>query len=71
MEKPDIFNYVTEEVFNKTCKELKDGDSKIIYETEEMKIKLKKRGRRISKLFFVYGDMPFTDCLKDLAMIQG
>lgn len=70
MDELNIYDYITEAVFNKACDELKDGDSTIVYETENLKIKLRRRGKKIKQIFLIYGDRPFSECIQDLVSLQ-
>lgn len=68
MEKGDIiFNYVTLEMFNAACKNLKNGETKNIYKNKDVEIDIKKVGRKIYKFVNHYSrEKSFANCIENM-----
>ena len=68
MEKGDIiFNYVTPEMFNEACKNLKNGEMKNIFKNKDTEIDIKKVGKKIYKFVNHYSrEKSFANCIENM-----
>ncbi len=62
----DIYNFVEKEVVLKEKKSLKSGQTVIIYEDKQIKIKLMKRGRKVFTVIVNYGDESIENIARNL-----
>ncbi len=61
-----VLEYITLEEYNKAIKTLEDRESRIIFETDSIKIKIKKIGKDIFNIIVRCGDKSITDIAKEL-----
>ena len=66
-----IFKYVSTEYYAQQVKDLKSGETKVIYESKNLKIKLRKSARKVYAIFVSYGDIPISEIAKNLVLVQA
>lgn len=64
----EVLKYITLETYEREKKKLKNGESKVVYENDGVKIKLMKEGRKIYNVITKYGTTPIQDVVKNLLM---
>lgn len=62
----ELLKYVSLEQYQKEVKDLKSGETRVIYSDTERKIKLKKQGRKVFNVIVNYGNIPIADIAKNL-----
>lgn len=62
----EIFRFISREEYDREAKQLKSGESKIIYEKDKRKIKIIKQGRSIYNIIVNYGNTPIEQVAKKL-----
>ena len=63
-----VLNYVPFDVYSKEKNVLKNGEDKVIYDKEKVKIKIMKRGNKIYNIITNYGDIDIRDIAKELVV---
>lgn len=61
-----VLEYIILEEYNKAIETLEDRESRIIFATDSIKIKVKKYGKDIFNIIVTNGDKNFTEVAKDL-----
>lgn len=62
----EVLKYVSVDLYRQESSNLKNGQTKIIYQDTDRKIKLKKSGKRVFNIIVNYGTEPITDIAKSL-----
>lgn len=65
----NIFMYVKEDEYNKYKKNLKNGESKIIYSDSKIDIEIKKVGRKVYTFINKYGDKNLNEVLNNICSL--
>ena len=65
----EILKYVSIETYEKEKKIIKDGETKVIYKNDKLKIKLMREGKKVYNIIIVYGTRPIQDIIKDMLLI--
>ena len=65
----EILKYVSIEKYEKEKKIIKDGETKVIYKNDKLKIKLMREGKKVYNIIIVYGTRPIQDIIKDMLLI--
>lgn len=63
-----VLQYVSLDVYSNEKKILKNGEYKVIYNTEKVKIKIMKRGNKVYNIITNYGDIDIRDIAKELVV---
>lgn len=63
-----VLQYVSLDVYSNEKKILKNGEDKVIYNTEKVKIKIMKRGNKVYNIITNYGDIDIRDIAKELVV---
>lgn len=63
-----VLQYVSLDVYSNEKKILKNGEDKVIYDTEKVKIKIMKRGNKVYNIITNYGDIDIRDIAKELVV---
>lgn len=66
----EVLKYITIETYEKEKNQLKSGETKVVYEDDEIKIKLMKQGRKVYNIIVNYGTTPIQNIAKNL-MVQA
>lgn len=62
----EVLQFVSMELYKQKSKNLKSGQTKVIYEDTQIKIKLMKQGRKIYNIIINYGNIPIEEIAKNL-----
>lgn len=62
----EVLQFVSMELYNQESKKLKSGQTKVIYQDAERKIRLMKQGRSIYNIIVNYGNTPIEEIAKNL-----
>lgn len=65
----DIFMYVKEDEYNKYKKNLKNGESKIIYSDSKIDIEIRKVGKKVYTFINKYGDKNLNEVLNNICSL--
>lgn len=63
-----VLQYVPFDVYSNEKKILKNGEDKVIYDTEKVKIKIMKRGNKVYNIITNYGDIDIREIAKELVV---
>lgn len=69
MQAMDILKYIEESDLNNEKKQISDGEYKVIFENENIKITLKKRGKKIYTFIDEYGDKSVNKALNEIVKL--
>lgn len=64
----EVLKYITIGTYNKEKKNLKSGETKVIYKDDKVKIKIMKEGRKVYNIIVNYGTTPIQDIVKNLLL---
>ena len=62
--------YISIEAYEKEKKLIKDGETKVIYQNDKLKIKLMREGKKVYTIIVTYGTRPIQDIVKDMLLEQ-
>lgn len=62
----EVLQFVSMELYQQESKGMKSGQTKVIYQDEQRKIKLMKQGRSIYNIIVNYGNTPIEEIAKNL-----
>lgn len=62
----EVLQFVSMELYRQESKGMKNGQTKVIYQDEQRKIKLMKQGRSIYNIIVNYGNIPIEEIAKNL-----
>lgn len=62
----EVFNFISKEEYERESKGLKSGQTKVVYQDSERKIKLMKQGRKVYNVIVNFGNIAITDIAKNL-----
>ncbi|MGL4655754.1 MAG: hypothetical protein ACRCWM_07720 [Sarcina sp.] len=64
----EYFRNINKEIWEKECKNLNDGESKILYFCEEEKIcvRINKIGKKVFTVRTSFGEMDIRECIKNM-----
>lgn len=64
--------YVSREVWNEECNNLRDGESKILYfdRKEKVRVRISKVGKKIFTVKTSFGDMDIRECVRNMIIKQ-
>lgn len=65
----NIFMYVKEDEYNKYKKNLKNGESKIIYSNSKIDIEIRKVGKKVYTFINKYGDKNLNEVLNNICSL--
>lgn len=65
----NIFMYVKEDEYNKYKKNLKSGESKIIYSDSKIDIEIRKVGKKVYTFINKYGEKKLNEVLNDVCSL--
>lgn len=65
----NIFMYVKEDEYNKYKKNLKNGESKIIYSDSKIDIEIRKVGKKVYTFINKYGDKNLNEVLNNICSL--
>lgn len=65
----NIFMYVKEDEYNKYKKNLKNGESKIIYSDSKIDIEMRKVGKKVYTFINKYGDKNLNEVLNNICSL--
>lgn len=66
----EVIKFISREKYEEECTSLKEGEWKVIYNSDEIKITLTKEGKKIRNIIVNYGNIPIQDTVKNL-LIQA
>lgn len=62
----EVLKYITIDEYTKEKSTLRNGESKVVYEDHDIKLKLMKKGRKIYNIIVSYGTEDIEDIAKNL-----
>lgn len=65
----NIFMYVKEDEYNKYKKNLKNGESRIIYSDSKIDIEIRKVGKKVYTFINKYGDKNLNEVLNNICSL--
>lgn len=67
----EVLKYITIETYKKEKKLIKDGETKVIYENDKLRIKLMREGKKVYNVIIRYGTRPIQDIVREILLVQG
>ncbi|MGL4762956.1 MAG: hypothetical protein ACRCWG_16155 [Sarcina sp.] len=65
--------YISREMWQKECLNLKDGDNKVLYfnPKEKVRLRISKIGKKVYTVKTTFGDMDIRECVRNMIVKQA